>query len=197
MNYYLIDTAFSEDERLCILEKSPQPKEAAALKSQMMIGNPVAKDYPEDAAFHMTGDPGRLSLGGLVGNTMSLMIVQRGIKDLILSNDRAHALLECLPVSIFNHKKRLAGSDYFIINPLKPEDCLDLERSKIIRNQSGAVIKVEEFVLKRSKINPKRAVFRPMEDRYVYIAREDWLEKLDSLDLKFPNVSGTQVNVTG
>jgi hypothetical protein len=197
MNYYLIDTLYAETDNICILKEAPEPKEAGFLKSQIMIGNPVAAEFPEKAAFHMTGNVNRMALGSLVPNTMSMLIVNQKIKDLILAHDQAKNLMECLPVSIINHKNRVVSSEHFIINPLQPEDCLDTKHSKIVRNKRGAVIEVEKFVLNRAKIPAKRAVFRPIEDRYVYIAREDWLEQLDSLDLKNPNVYGTKLDVVG
>jgi hypothetical protein len=194
MNYALLDTMPEEHPKLCILNGAP--KKAEALVHHIMVGEPVLADFPEDAAFHMSGRQDRIGLGGLIGNTDSLLIVHRSIKDLVLAHDKRHDLLECLPVKIINHKKRVASADYFILNPLGGEDCLDPKKSVIERNKLGEIVEVEEIVLKKSKLDPRRALFRPLEDPYVYIAREDWLLKVKELGLKISNIYATPLDVS-
>ena len=98
-------------------------------------------------------------------------------------------------MSIFNHKKRLASADYVIINPLGVVDCLDLEKC-VIERDDGEVVEVEEITLSRRKIDAKKAIFRPREDPNVYIARQDWLKRIQDLGLKHSNVFGTQLEIS-
>jgi hypothetical protein len=73
-----------------------------------------------------------------------------------------HAL-EFLPVSILNHKDRLASDDYFILHPLGPQDCIDLERSKVKWNplKKQTIMNCKGLVLKPGAIPPGLKLFRP------------------------------------
>lgn len=194
MDYFVLHTLTQDDPDLCILRNGPQGIEHITYK--MMSGEPIRPEYPDDAQIAMSEKEDGMVLGGLISNTCSLFIVTRAVKDLILAHDRAHDQLECLPVKILNHKKRVASSDYFIINPLGTEDCLDQKRSIIKRTKKGSVIAVKEMVLDERKINPDKALFRPKENHHAYIARADWVRKLPGLKLKHGNFSGIPLELS-
>jgi hypothetical protein len=194
MNYYALDTLAQLDPDLCVLRNKPKGIEHLTYK--MMSGESIKGEYPKDAHITMSDKEDGIVLGGLVGNTCGLLIVVSAIKNLILEHDQAHDQIEFLPIRILNHKKKLASDDYFIVNPLGTDDVLDLEKSDIKRTKNGDVVAVKHMFLQRQKINPKKALFRPKEDHHVYIAREDWLRKLKSLNLKHSNVTGTTLDIS-
>jgi len=71
--------------------------------------------------------------------------------------------VEFLPVSILNHKGRLASKDYFIMNPLDIVDCIDQEKSGVVWNaiNPNMISSCEKFVLKEDAIPENIGVFRP------------------------------------
>jgi hypothetical protein len=194
MDYVSINTLHRANDDLCILRNKPKGIEHLTYK--MMTGVPIGSDYPKDAQITMSDKEEGIALSGLIGNTCGLLIVVSALKNLILDHDKAPDQIECLPLRILNHKKRLASDDYFIINPLGTEDCVDLEKSVIERTKSGAVVGIDELVLKRSRINPAKAIFRIKEDPHFYIARKDWLVKIKSLNLGVSNVNGKTLPVS-
>ena len=166
------------------------------LSYMMSMGESITKEYPPDACIRMSNKSKAMQLGGLVGNTHSLMIVHRLIKDLILEHDQRHDVLEFLPLQIYNHKNRIASADYFIINPLGADSCLDLKKSVIKRDEDGSVISVKKMVLSKKLIDKKKAVFCPSEDSQNYIVREDWVKKVKGLGLAEPNILGVALEIS-
>src|SRR4051812_25093909 len=75
-----------------------------------------ADQYPPDAKVQMAAGFGR-TMGGLIGNTHSLLIVCRPMKDAVERLVAANTV-QILPITILNHKGRVASTDYFILNPL-------------------------------------------------------------------------------
>ncbi|NTX07400.1 hypothetical protein HUA75_37195 [Myxococcus sp. CA040A] len=65
----------------------------------------------------------------LVSNTERIAIVSTRLKTLL--EQYSGARIEFLPVSISNHKGRIAAKDYFIANVLEHVDCIDKERSEV------------------------------------------------------------------
>jgi hypothetical protein len=100
---------------------------------------------------------------GLLDNVMNLadlIVVHARLKGFLEA--KALKNLEYLPVSILNHKGRTASRDYFIVHPLVPQDCLDVQKSGVRFN---AIIRtdissVRQLVLDPSRIDPDVRLFR-------------------------------------
>ena len=149
-------------------------------------------EYPKDAHVQMDDRFGR-ELGGLVGNTRSLLIVNRAIKETI---EQANANpVQILPVGIFNHKARLESSDYFIINPLGVLDCADLAESDIEFHE-GEVVKVKKLVLSADKLRDAPDIFRVKESPSTYVASEKLVDTWIALDPRPKNVYVVELTVT-
>jgi len=146
----------------------------------------VASDkYPPDAHVQMSAEFG-MQLGDIIGNTQQLLIVSRALKDEIA---HVHAEpVQCLPIAIYNHKKRLASADYFIVNPIGVRDCLDLEESQIEYDDDDEVVDVEEFVLSAPKVEGGPDLFRVKEDPATYIVSEHLARRWVRLDPRPKNV---------
>ncbi len=87
---------------------------------------PLTAVYPNDVRLHMHPDhPKDVQLIDAHTDGVLTIISQR-IKNLL--GERPG--IEYLPVSIIDHKGRLASSDYFILHASAGVDCLDLVRSK-------------------------------------------------------------------
>jgi len=147
----------------------------------------VAAEYPAGARFYMWDRHPGVEVPSLVGNYISYLVVERRMKESIERLNEART--QYLPVSIYNHKKRLAAADYFIVNPLGTFDCLDLERSEIERLEgTEKVVAVRKLVLSAEKVKAAPALFRPREDPRRYIARGDLVKAWIQMDPTPTNV---------
>lgn len=194
MDYKIIDTMPTENEEMCTLRDYIS---GMSIENYRICWGESAIDvYPKDASVTMSPKEKGIVLSGLVANTNGNLIVHTKIKDLILQHDSDPSRIECLPLRIFNHKKRLASDEYWVINPLGLEDCLDLKRSTISRDEEGKLIEVDEIVLLRQKIDPGRAIFHVKQAPGEFIARADWLAKIKELGFKPSNVFTTLITIT-
>jgi hypothetical protein len=177
MNYYLLNTMPLEDDAYCFLELPPTPIETIDYK--IAQGETIAAEYPADVRMYMDkANPG-VKLSDLVANSRGIIIASKPLKEGIERVNTAPT--EYLPVSIYNHKKRLASAAYFIINPLGAVDCLDLQRSEI--EWDGAdVVSIEKLVLDPGKLKGVPDLFRIKEDLMQYVMSEKLARSLVPLD---------------
>lgn len=177
MSFFLINNAPLEDEDYAFLEHTPDG--TLDIDYKMAIGEPMGDDYPEGARITMDASHPGIQLADLVGNSCGLLIVSRRVKEGMARV--VTAPVEYLPVAIYNHKKRLASRDYFIVNPLGTRDCLDLERSEITWSD-GEVVDVDVFVLDPKKLDGAPDLFRIQEDPRTYVISERLAKELLPLD---------------
>ena len=91
-------------------------------------GVALANNWPSDATFSMSPDyPTDMKLSDQVFGG-SYRVVSIRLKEALSSIDES-SNIEFLPVSILNHKGRLASKDYFIMNPLDSIDCINQDES--------------------------------------------------------------------
>jgi hypothetical protein len=140
--------------------------------------------YPADAHVRMSDAFGR-ELGGIIGNTQSLLIVSKALKEQI---DQVNAdPVQILPVSIYNHKNRVASADYFVVNPIGQRDCLDLDESEI-EWDGDDVVALEKPVLSEAKLAGAPDLFRVKEDPSTYVASEHLVRRWIKLEPRPKNV---------
>lgn len=180
MIYGLLDTKNIDDGTLCLVDKWPTgtglDRADASLPS---TGESAAAVWPADARCVMSSKLGGMVLADFVSNTLSLLIVHKRVKEIMEKVNRGPT--EYLPLSILNHKKRLASTDYFVANPLGTYDVLDLKASDIKR--SGAdVVKVKTFVLDPVKMKRAPDLFRPNESPESYFISKRIATELRKLD---------------
>jgi hypothetical protein len=89
--------------------------------------------------------------------------------------------VEYLAVQVKDHKSKVIGSDYSIVNLLRPEEAIDMARSKvtvdpILPEQIGLL---EKLALDRKKIDPEARLFRCKTMRTVILVRDDVREALE------------------
>lgn len=155
MNYVIWD---SKDEgNSCVLLSIKNVKRDFELQE----GIPKIADFPKDAFFPM--DPQykkNVKLTDNLINTDSLIVVSSKLKDFLQAQQLKN--VEYLRVSIINHKGRLASNDYFIVHPIIPQDCLDIEKSGATWNDiiPTDIDSVDKLVIDEAKIDPEVALFR-------------------------------------
>lgn len=117
----------SDDPKHCLVDEVPE-----SLRPKMWRigkGLPMEHRYPPDVVLKMDGGHKGLVVPDLVSNTESIALVSSKLKGLL--EQHSGARIEFLPVSIANHKGRVAAKDYFIANVLDHVDCVDKERSEV------------------------------------------------------------------
>ncbi|NVJ05750.1 hypothetical protein HUW63_10970 [Myxococcus sp. AM001] len=171
MNFYLLDTMGEPDEDLCLLDNFVEGIDRYSWRIQR--GVPLASDWPVDAKIFMSLDMPGIKLASLIGNTESMLVVVKELKDVIQEHCRND--IEYLPFTLYDHRKRVRSRDYFIINPIGTQDCLDLQASTIVwdENDPTNVIAVNKHVLQRDKVSDAPPLFRINKDSSEYLVRTD------------------------
>ena len=84
---------------------------------QIKEGSPRAQGFPEDARFNMNRQaPKEVALADSLSNYENMVVVSKPLREHL--EQKAPPSVEYLPVSVYNHKRRLASADYCIVNPL-------------------------------------------------------------------------------
>jgi len=126
-----------------------------------MKGIPLAARFPETALFTMHPDfPHHTVLTDNLINSDLLVVASQRLKDFLEA--RGVNDVEYLRVAVRNHKRKLVGRDFFIVNPLEPIECIDLKRSSVSWDciNPKEINRVERLALIENKIPPTRELFR-------------------------------------
>jgi hypothetical protein len=140
----------------CTLQEIENMAEPLLLKKGARL-----EPWPADVRLHMDPNfPKALQLPDCVKNLPGAIVVSKRLKEFIAAAKPVH--VEYLPVSIINHKGKLASSEYFIINPYKLQDCIDQKASTIDWNpiDTSLIAACTNLVLDEKKIEKNAKVFR-------------------------------------
>jgi hypothetical protein len=127
---------------------------------ELSQGKSRADSWPDDAHCKMSDDyPKDIELADNM-NAMGKLVVSGALKAAL--DDHATGV-EFLPITVFNHKGRVASDDYWAINPVGSIDCID-------RDASGAeysplkpdlITDVKRLVIEEAKVPADAKIFRP------------------------------------
>ncbi len=193
MKYYFLETYDRLDRDFCFID---QPVEEIRLASWKIIkGASIEDEYPESAAVRMSDQaPGRV-LTDFIGNEELCLIVSKRIKELFESIVSCHT--EYLPLSIINHKNRVASKEYFYINPIGTLDALNHDQSviKYLDGDKDRIVRVRKFVLSQKKLSDAPDLFRIKEKPTKYVISQKLLDALRSLDPEPTNLVVKEIKV--
>ena len=164
----------SYEEGFCVLQ-SPEGIEKAY---QLNRGIARAEGWPSDVVCRMDPEyPKDIQLADNLYGTLYIVISNR-IKQLLLSE--IVSKVEFLPVSIRNHKGRIASKDYFIMNPLDVVSCIDLDKSFVRWNhiKNDLINSCNQLVLNEDIIPESCKVFRPKFLPTEILISDELVEKL-------------------
>jgi hypothetical protein len=176
-DYYFVKTSAHLDDAFCFIEREPDGTNDYTYK--MAEGEPMGSLYPKNAKVTMAKEYKGTKLPSLVGNVMSFLIVDEAMRQAIEKGKVGK--VEYLPLSILDHKKKLASDKYFIVNPLGTFDCLDLKKSKIER-VDDEIVGIQQFVLDPKKLAKAPDLFRLPEMPNQYVFSKDLLGALKKLN---------------
>ncbi|WP_086930709.1 imm11 family protein [Agarilytica rhodophyticola] len=193
MKYYRLKTNQRQDEEFCFIERPPES--IYLLSSQIAKGKPAAQKYPVDESVVLKMSPkrGGRVLSDFIGTKNLSVIVSQPVMETI--KDACGDACEYLPVSIENHKGRIAASDYFYINPLGTFDVLDKDHSDIKYTDDGKVIRVRKYVLSGEKIKSIPPLFRVNERDTYYFINEDLVSALSDAKPDLSNLNLEPIDV--
>lgn len=116
--------------------------------------------FPSPAMFPMDPEyPRARKLYALQANTLGLLVISKELKATL--DEVGCDNLEYLPISITNHRGKLASADYFVVNILQQVDAMDRERS-VYKNNAlipSRVNVLEKLVLLEDRIPPHLRLF--------------------------------------
>ncbi len=145
-----------------------------------------AAGWPADAAFRMNPSfPRDVRLADAVhsrgGN--GVPVVSPALRAVIEAFGPPD--LEVLPVTIHDHKGRVASADYVIANSFHVLDCLDHERMGIVWNplDPASIASCERVVLDPARIDGAPALFRAANFESRVMVRRDVAEAIRAAGL--------------
>lgn len=150
-------------------------------------GVPRAATFPADARFQMNLElPYNTILTDNLGNIDMLIVASRRLKEFM---EGWHLeKVEYLSVTIIDHKGKPIEEDYFIIHPIDPVPCLDIEkcgaRWSSLDKESISYIKrmvIDESLIDTAtqSITVDRTLFRPKHFEDITLVRRDLAEAID------------------
>ncbi|PZN25725.1 MAG: hypothetical protein DIU71_19355, partial [Proteobacteria bacterium] len=90
-------------------------------------GVELANGFPSNVTLRMSDRfPDDMLLADNLANTNRLIVISAGLRRFLEDEGVQH--IEFLPVTILDHKGRVASADYWILNPVGLVDCLDLDK---------------------------------------------------------------------
>lgn len=138
-----------------------------------------AQNFPKDACFHMDPrHPKFVALADNISNMDRALVVSKKLKDFIEAKGPRD--VEYLRVSIFNHKKKLASDEYFIVNPFRVIDCIDKEKSRIRWNSIDPekISACSNLVLRTEMLDDTLLLFRPRHLETYVMVRPDFAQEI-------------------
>lgn len=137
-------------------------------------GVPLLQGFPSDVAFHMNPDfPDDLVLPDCADNVKDALLVSERLHRFLLA--RGLPKVEFLPVSIIDHKGRVASRTHVIVHPVEPVPCIDLQASAYVRSEIVAdkLQDVTRLVLDPARVPADRPLFKAQGlTRAVFVHRE-------------------------
>lgn len=156
-------------------------------------GEAVASTWPADASIHLRKSSGR-KVTDIVGTVTKALFVSKRVRD-ILEQFVPTGSVEFLPVTIYDHRKRLVSSDHVIANPLGAFDCLDLSASELLWHpeKPDTIISVEKPVLSAKKLQKAPPLFRIQHATMRHVVNYDAAKAL--LEAKLTNLYWDKLDV--
>ncbi|AEI64023.1 imm11 family protein [Corallococcus macrosporus] len=176
MNFYYIHLMPRDNLSYCFIDD--YPSEVGIKSYKIGKGLMLGADYPAASRVYMTERYTGIQLSDLIENACGMLIVSKRIKETFEQVNNGPT--EYLPLTICNHKKRVASTDYFIINPLGTIDCLNLKASTITYHDEK-IVQVQRPVLAPEKLKNVPHLFRIQEHTYSFLMSELMLERLGTL----------------
>jgi hypothetical protein len=148
---------------------------------ELLYGVPRATSFSEDAVWDVDEDaPPNGILPDSINNPYRLLACSRRLVEFLQASEVPR--VEYLPVAIRNPKGRIISKDVFIVHPLEPVDCLDVDKSSVEWSPIAEtdIDRVARVVLDESKLDPTRQLFRLAKFPDLVLVRRDLANSIDA-----------------
>ena len=180
-NYVIVRDTRLQDS--AILSDHPPELDDEAFRFDS--GVPLKDWVPVNAPYPMSPQwPDRRALYDFQSNTLSLLIVSRRCRDVLESGH--HANIEFLPITLLDHRGKVANSSYFIANLQGAVDCMDLERSLFSPEplEPSTFGSCSRLVLRDDRIPEDVELFRLSNGPTTYILKQSLKERLEAAGIQ-------------
>jgi hypothetical protein len=175
-NNYVIWTEKNEPNA-CLLEQLTGLDSAWRLRK----GHPLATSFPKTVSFRMNPDfpHDTVLTDALLNINMAIVASPRLVSFL---QQRGLEKVEYLPVTILNHKRKVVSTDYSIVHPIDPPDCLDIPKCKVKWSSldKESIDEMKKLVLDEAKLSASRELFRPKSFHEVILVKRALAEAIDA-----------------
>lgn len=144
-------------------------------------GMALSSRWPAEVRYAM--DPfvrDDMVLADTVMTRKPVVVASRRLGDFLLG--RLGAAVECLPITIVNHKKRVVSEPYVIVNPLGMQDALDRDRSQPVWStiSTDVIDGVRRLVVDPARVDPAVQMFRLAHYLRPVLVRRHLAEAIDA-----------------
>lgn len=156
-------------------------------------GESVAEDWGDDVLFRMAPDfKKQIKLSDHLTNLDSVIVASERLQRLLKDSEVPN--VEYLPVTIVNHKKKVASEEYCLVHPVGAQDCIDVAKSEIEWNEIDAddIDSADLLVLDESKIDARVVLFRVKGLTDAIFCARDLMEEM--LDAGFTGISSLELS---
>ncbi|HEY8927097.1 MAG TPA: DUF1629 domain-containing protein [Polyangia bacterium] len=167
--YFIFAAQF--DKKTCIVGEMPPAFEDKGWRVRKGIR--MDQRHPPDTVLTMDEGHKGLVVPDMVNNIIGMCIVSKRLKELL--ERESGASVEYLPVSIANHKGRIAATDCFLVNVLDQVDCIDLARSDVDQHgpKPGLLSGLHRLHIFEDKVPPESKLFRLQAMPEAILIRDD------------------------
>lgn len=128
---------------------------------ELTRGVPLQETFPEDAFLQMSKNFKKdTKLVDDVMNGNGIKICSKKLVEFLKSKELKN--IEYLPVTILDHKKKVASKDYCIVHPVGLQDAIDLKASVPQYNAilTTKINSVNQLIIDESRVDSQVRVFR-------------------------------------
>src|ERR1700691_4615295 len=168
MRYFIIETlGDDQDPKLAFIDTPPE--DLGLYEYCIARGERIGDRYPAESRIYLKKKSPGIKLSPLLGTTRRYLVVNTAMKNVTLEHC-AQCDIETLPFVLYNHKRRVHSTDYWIINPIGYVDCVNRAASDIryLSSDPTKVVAVRKFVLDPKRLENGPDIFRVPEDRGKY-----------------------------
>lgn len=153
---------------------------------KLMKGDSVAEEWP-DVSMRMDPDfKKKIKLADNLLNPVNVIVASKALCDFFRSKRVPN--IEYLPVTIYDHKKKVASKEYSIANLVTTQDCIDTKKSELTWNKIDPhyISSIKQLVLNEKKIAKDAMLFRAEHLKTLIFVRADLAQAVT--DAGFTNV---------
>ena len=171
-DYWVLKTDYTS----AVIEKLPPDGPEAF---ELDEGEPAAALFPPESTVRFSEDfPKRRKVLDFMSNTFGCHIVSAKVKRILEAQGAKNC--EFIPLTILDHKGKVASKEHFLLQVLGHVEAVDMERSQVVMNSilKDRIGNFEHLVLKREAIPPDAVIFRLSRKRDEFLVNQATYEAL-------------------